>query len=181
MGIGARCNDGKADVTSTRKFPVLPGLLLTLALVGGCSRASSGTPAPDASATAPHGTELPTELVGYNHTSEAIEFSVGEVSGGILMPGTGGGGFTCCVVLPVSWRAGLSVKVEWKNAHQSFSRIVPVPPYDPATVSDFNIHFLRSGEVTVFPLHYGLYHAGYPLTGKEAELVPGKPIVPLYK
>ena len=33
----------------------------------------------------------------------------------------------------------------------------------------------------MFPLHFELYHAGYPLTGKEAESVPGKRIVPLYQ
>ena len=76
---------------------------------------------------------------------------------------------------------GLTVKVEWRNSRESFTRLVPVPAYDVTTVSDFNIHFLRSGEVKVFPLHFELYHAGYPLTGKEAESVPGKRIVPLYQ
>ena len=131
-------------------------------------------------ATGPSAT-VPTELVGYNHTSDEVEFSVDGLSGGILQPGTGGGNFTCCVTLPSPWHAGLTVKVEWRNSHESFTRVVAVPAYDVTTVSDFNIHFLRSGEVKVFPLHFGLYHAGYPLTGKEAELIPGKPIVPLYQ
>ena len=125
-------------------------------------------------------TNIPTELVGYNHTSESLDFSVGEVSGGLLMPGTGGGGFVCCVALPTTWHEGLTVTIEWHNVHQSFKRVVPVPPYDPKTVSDFNVHFLRNGEIKVFPLHYGLYHSNYPLKGEEAELIPGKPIVPLY-
>jgi hypothetical protein len=41
--------------------------------------------------------------------------------------------------------------------------------------------FLRGGEVKVFSLHYGLDHAGYPLNGKEAALVPGKAVVTLYQ
>lgn len=52
-------------------------------------------------------------------------------------------------------------------------REVSVPKYDPKTLSDFNVHFLRSGEIKVFALRFGLRRRDYPLTGPEAELKPG--------
>ncbi len=153
-------------------------ILLGGAVATGCSRTPPNDSELPTKATAKLA-DVPTELVGYNHTGDEVEFSVNGLSGGILQPGTGGGKFICCVPIPAPLHAGMTAKVEWRNSTQSFVRDVPVPQYDPGSVAYFNVHFLRSGEVKVFPLRYGLYHSGYPLTGKEAELVPGKPIVPL--
>jgi hypothetical protein len=153
-------------------------ILLGSTMTTGCSRTQASDSEASMKATAKLA-NVPTELVGYNHTSDEVEFSVDGLSGGILQPGTGGGKFICCLPIPAPWHAGMTVKVEWRNSTQSFMREVSVPQYDPGSVAYFNIHFLRSGEVKVFPLRYGLYHSGYPLTGKEAELIPGKPIVPL--
>jgi hypothetical protein len=132
---------------------------------------------------------LQVAVTGYNHTEKGIgsyTVSRGDGKGGIgievgyLRAGTGGGGFTCCVLLPRVWPQGMTVKVTWdgwvKNAEQTLTRVVPVPKYDVETAGTLNVHFLHSGDVKVFVTKYTLGHRDYPLKGKEAEMKPGVPV-----
>lgn len=128
-----------------------------------------------------HGTSDATvsaELTGYNHTDKTIAaFYVNGEWGGNITPGSGGGSFVCCVHLPNPWHSGYSVTVTWEDHEGKMQmREVPVPEYDPHTLSDFNIHFLRSGQIKVFAVRMGLRNRDYPLTGPESELKPGVPI-----
>lgn len=128
----------------------------------------------------------PLQLTGYNHTNKSIgSFSVTGDGGeggnsGYHAPGSGGGGFTCCVSVPTVWQPGMKIMVTWdgweKDMEKTITRVVPVPKYDAETASRLNVHFLRNGEVKVFISRYGLRNRNYPLKGKEAELKPGVPI-----
>jgi hypothetical protein len=127
--------------------------------------------------TTKEGNTVPAELVGYNHTENSLYFSVNGHGGGVITAGSGGGSFACCVRLPAPWREGFTVTVQWEDHEgKPHRREVPVSRYDPDTLSDFNVHFLRSGEIKVFALRIGLRHPDYPLTGSEAELKPGVPV-----
>ena len=165
---------------------LLVGLLMAMTLAAGCGERKNpmgDLPATPASASPPatppskEGKTVPAELVGYNHTANSLYFSVNGHSGGIITAGSGGGSFACCVRLPVPWREGFAVTVQWEDHEGKLhQREVPVPKYDPATLSDFNVHFLRSGEIKVFALRMGLGHRDYPLTGPESELKSGVPV-----
>ncbi len=134
-----------------------------------------------ASQPAKPGKTVGAELTGYNHTDQYISaFYVNGEWGGNIFAGTGGGKFVCCVQLPVPWYPGLKVKVTWDDHEgKTHSREVAVPQYDPKTLSGFNVHFLRTGEIKVFANRLSLWHPDYPLKGKEAELKPGVPIATL--
>ncbi len=140
-------------------------VLVACVLVAACNDASSAK-------------TVPAELTGYNHTDKTIAaFYVNGEWGGNITPGAGGGSFVCCVELPVPWRPGLTAKITWEDHELKMqAREVAVPEYDPKTLSTFNVHFLRSGEIKVFVNRLGLGHPDYPLKGKEAELKPGVPI-----
>lgn len=117
-------------------------------------------------------------LVGYNHTDKTIAaFYVDGVWGGNITPESGGGSFVCCVDVPITWREGYAVTIGWEDHEGAVhKRQVAVPRYDSRKVSEFNVHFLRSGEIRVFALNIGLRNQDYPLTGPESELRPGVPI-----
>lgn len=140
----------------------------------GMAKASA---AQETQATA-NGKTVSASLVGYNHTDKTIAaFYVNGAWGGNVTPGSGGGSFVCCAQLPDPWREGYTVKVSWEDHEGKMQeRVVPVPKYEPKTLSNFNVHFLRSGQIKVFALRMGLRHRDYPLTGTESELKPGVPI-----
>jgi hypothetical protein len=125
-------------------------------------------------------------LSGYNHTDHGIAwYSVNIPNGasggaGYLGPGMGGGGFTCCVAVPSTWRAGLMVTVSKvimvNKEKKTIERVVEIPKYDIKHASIFSVHFLRNGEVKVFVTGLLLGHRDYPLKGEEAELEKGVPI-----
>ena len=59
---------------------------------------------------------LGTPISGYNHTSAVINyFSVNGAGGPNLGPHQGGGGQSCCGMLPRQWYPGLKVVVEWEK------------------------------------------------------------------
>ncbi|UUY09487.1 DUF3304 domain-containing protein [Pseudomonas sp. J452] len=65
---------------------------------------------------------LAAPVMGYNHTSAAINsFSVNGAGGPNLGPHQGGSGQTCCGVLPAQWRPGLTAVVEWEKDADPYS------------------------------------------------------------
>lgn len=150
-------------------------MVLSVALVlGGCKAEvhSSGSSTAPKTKLSKAGKTVDANLTGYNHTSKTIgAFYVGDVWGGNITPGAGGGSFICCVALPSPWTDGIFVKVTWEDHDgKTHSKDVAVPRYDANTLSALNVHFLRSGEVKVFANRLSLWHPDYPLQGKEAEL-----------
>ena len=142
------------------------------------SGTSASTSASSVVFQASTGKSVPAELVGYNHTDNTIAaFYVNGAWGGNAFPHSGGGKFVCCVDLPDPWPDGYRVTITWEDHEGKTQRQeVSVPKYDPKTLSDFNVHFLRGGEIRVFAVRMGLGHRDYPLKGPEAELKPGVPI-----
>jgi len=163
-----------------RKFFLILATVSTLLL--GCDANTSVSTASEASAPVKQGKTVSAELVGYNHTDKTIgAFYVNGQWGGNITPGSGGGKFVCCVELPEKWVPGYSVLVAWEDHEGRMNkREILVPEYDAKTLSDFNVHFLRSGEIKVFALLMGLRHRDYPLQGAEAELKSGVPIEKVY-
>ena len=77
-------------------------------------------------------TMLGASISGVNHTSAAINhFSVNGGGGPNIGPfGGGPGSQMCCAMLPVQWREGLSVVVEWeKDPNVGASVNWPKPRY----------------------------------------------------
>jgi Protein of unknown function (DUF3304) len=137
--------------------------------------ALQGTASVPAAASAKRGKTISANLTGYNHTDKTIAaFYVDGQWGGNVFPGTGGGKFVCCIALPVPWQEGAKVTVSWEDHElKTHSRDVLVPKYDVGSVSDFNVHFLRSGEIKVFAARGGMRNRDYPFVGPESELKPG--------
>lgn len=158
----------------------LIAIVAALFAVPGCRPNTAGEPSAVLSASVPAKASktVSAEVTGYNHTDKTIgAFYVNGEWGGNITPGAGGGKFVCCIELPNPWQEGYTVTITWEDHEGKMQkREVSVPKYDPKTLSDFNVHFLRSGEIKVFALRFGLRHRDYPLTGPEAELKPGVPI-----
>ena len=72
---------------------------------------------------------LAVPVMGYNHTSAAINrFSVNGAGGPNLGPHQGGSGQSCCGILPAQWYPGLTAVVEWeKDPNPTASRNWPEP------------------------------------------------------
>lgn len=133
-------------------------------------------------------------LTGYNHTEEGISSYSVEVEGGaeggsgFIAPGAGGGGFTCCVSVPVVWRPGIKVtvkkivtRVKKTTAGEKYydietKHVTTLPKYEKKDMGHFDVHFLYNGDVKVFVTMLTLGHRKYPLAGKEAEMKPGVPL-----
>ncbi len=123
----------------------------------------------------------------YNHGTDGIvqydvELSTGAAVGsGFIGPGKGGGAMTCCVMLPAAWSPSLSATVRKiialdNGEKRTVIKTVAIPKYDASLPNHLSVHFLHDGNVKVFVTKYLLGHQNYPLTGKEAELVPGVPL-----
>lgn len=112
------------------------------------------------------------EIVGYNHTDHSIG-SFGVNGYGSIFQGrhSGGGKFTCCVNVPLKYKPGMSVKIDWtdEKGENPQVRTVLVPPYLPKATSTLAVHFLKGGEIKVFVTKYGLGHPDYPLKGEGDE------------
>ena len=124
-------------------------------------------------------------LVGYNHTEHGIGSYIvttsdgAWVEAGYLDPGGGGGSFMGAVSLPKKWKPGITVTITMstiKNGQDiRVERVLPVPRYD-AHANFFVVHFLHDGSYRILVTRVLLGHREYPLSGKEAELEPGKPL-----
>ena len=129
---------------------------------------------------------LSVNVSAYNHTEHGIggylvTLSTGSrVEAGYLDPGSGGGGYTCCLAIPATWQAGMTAKIRMhtiKNGKEiSVEKTVPIPKYVSSDAGNFIVHFLHDGSCKVFVTKYILGHRKYPLSGKEAELEPGVPV-----
>ncbi len=124
-------------------------------------------------------------LVGYNHTEHGIGSYIVTTSdgawleAGYLDTGQGGGGMMGTVSLPRKWKPGITVTITMSTVKNGqdirVEKVVPVPRYD-ADANYFVVHFLHDGRYKVLVTGVLLGHREYPLTGKEAELEPGKPL-----
>jgi Protein of unknown function (DUF3304) len=112
------------------------------------------------------------EVVGYNHTDHDIgDFSVND-AGGAFEEKHHGGKATCCISLPAKYQPGMTVQVSWTDeiGEHPQTRTVVVPPFGPHDTGEFDVHFLRNGQVKVFVTMYMSWHPNYPLKGDEAKM-----------
>ncbi|EIU5454979.1 TPA: DUF3304 domain-containing protein [Pseudomonas aeruginosa] len=131
---------------------------------------------------------LSAPIMGYNHTSAAInEFTVNGAGGPNLGPYQGDGSQVCCGVIPKRWNPNLKVIVEWEkdpnpravikrdkygrldesdylrhaSSYTRHKATVNVPRYD-EKVCLLQVHFLPCDEVAVSTTCYGPNHPKYP-------------------
>ena len=112
------------------------------------------------------------DVVGFNHTDHDIgDFNVND-AGGAYEGKHEGGKATCCISLPAKYRPGMTVQVTWSGLEVGTpqTRTVVVPPYGPHDTGEFDVHFLRNGQVKVFVTMYMSWHPNYPLKGDEAKM-----------
>ena len=112
------------------------------------------------------------DVVGFNHTDHDIgDFNVND-AGGAYEGKHEGGKATCCISLPAKYRPGMTVQVTWSGLEVGTpqTRTVVVPPYGPHDTGEFDVHFLRNGQVKVFVTMLGPLHPDYPLKGDEAKM-----------
>ena len=144
-------------------------------------------------------TMLGASISGVNHTSAAINhFSVNGGGGPNIGPyGGGPGSQMCCAMLPVQWREGLTVVVEWekdpnvgasvnwpplgtdgyrvayKEHASKYTRhraVVEVAPYEKLGVVD--VHFLPCDQVVVSAVAHLPGMPGYPYNFPRRMEVP---------
>jgi hypothetical protein len=113
----------------------------------------------------------------------------------------GGGGSSCCIIMPVKWRPGLKVDVEWevdpnsdastpplgteefkvfmvkhKSNYRRYSAVVDVPEWPEKKSCSLNVHFLtcKRVEVTTSCSTYGQpdYPVKEPRHAKEPAVCP---------
>ncbi|MEG0879681.1 MAG: DUF3304 domain-containing protein [Janthinobacterium sp.] len=125
-------------------------------------------------------------LTAYNHTENGVGSYIvtlddgSSTEAGYLAPGEGGGGKTCCLSIPATWKPGMNATIAMhvlKNGKPiRVEKTVSIPRYDSSDAGRFVVHFLHDGSLKVFATKYLLGHRKYPLSGKEAELEPGVPL-----
>ncbi|WP_128139544.1 DUF3304 domain-containing protein [Janthinobacterium lividum] len=125
-------------------------------------------------------------LTAYNHTENGVGSYIvtlddgSSAEAGYLAPGEGGGGKTCCLSIPATWKPGMNATIAMhilKNGKPiRVEKTVSIPRYNPSDAGRFIVHFLHDGSLKVFVTKYLLGHRKYPLSGKEAELEPGIPL-----
>ncbi|MDU4632023.1 MAG: DUF3304 domain-containing protein, partial [Pseudomonas aeruginosa] len=130
---------------------------------------------------------LSAPVMGYNHTSAAInEFTVNGAGGPNLGPHQGGGGQVCCGVIPKYWVPGLEAIVEWEidpNPKAELKRdrygsldmqdyrrhaknythhkaVVEIPRYE--RPGPIRVHFLPCNQVRVTAAATSPGYPGYP-------------------
>ena len=61
--------------------------------------------------------QMTVQLSAYNHTPDYIhQYYVNDQAGGNSRAYGGGGSFSCCIIYPKTWRAGLVAKVRWTTS-----------------------------------------------------------------
>ena len=123
-------------------------------------------------------------LQAVNHTLHAINwFSVNGYRA------HGGGGSSCCIVMPLKWRPGLKAHIEWevdtdqfayskwpsdpegykaaqlqhKANYQHYSTTVDIPEWPGTKRCGLSVHFLTCNEVKVTSSCWSSYSPNYPI------------------
>ncbi|MBP7566318.1 MAG: DUF3304 domain-containing protein [Burkholderiaceae bacterium] len=125
-------------------------------LLAGCSREAT----------------LGAKITGYNHTTDQslYYYTVNGNMGSSLLPGGGGGKFSCCVEIPQRWKPGIKVKVRWIYADGAalppepppHTAEIELPPYQPGDIGSVQVHFYPDQKIRVLVAKIGLGHPDYP-------------------
>ena len=128
--------------------------------------------------------KIPAPVTGYNYTFEGIQgFSVNDASGQNLPPFGGGGGQSCCIMLPTKWTPDLKATVRWTIGHftkpwgerknlsvleqeaccwtqRTVERTVPIEPY--AIPGVVQVFFLPDDKIRVYSFDAGPQNPDHP-------------------
>ena len=133
---------------------------------------------------------LAAPVMGYNHTSAAINsFSLNGAGGPNIGPHQGGGKQSCCGLLPEEWHPGLTAEVVWEKDADPYSSsewpekrdseawharmreeiktwtqhraVVEIPQYGPEFCA-IQVHFLPCDQVQVDTTCLTPQHPDYP-------------------
>lgn len=122
--------------------------------------------------------KIPVDITGYNHISDwsISGFSINGGGGGNLSPGDGGPSGSCCIEIPLHWRAGLKAKVTWGyDTKQSDPRTPPpsqeaevdIPEYTPENIGPVQVHFYPNHRIKVVVSKYYLGNPKYPMDPED--------------
>ena len=130
------------------------------------------------------------EMVGgniqaINHTASAINWM--SVNG---YRADGGGGRSCCIIMPIKWRPGLKANIEWevdpdpfayskwppfgtdgyrvaqakhKANYQRYSTTVDIPEWAGTESCDLKVHFLACNKIQTTTSCWAPSSPGYPI------------------
>nr|WP_277914425.1 DUF3304 domain-containing protein [Janthinobacterium agaricidamnosum] len=113
---------------------------------------------------------------GYNHSSTLIieGFSVNNGMGMNLYPENGGGGETCCVMIPKQWRPGLKANIEWSyDTRQDDPNPPPPPQKIEIDIPEYKkpgriqVHFYDDYHVKLVISDCSITHPFYPMSEKD--------------
>lgn len=123
-------------------------------------------------------------VTGYNYTFEGVQgFSVNDASGQNLPPFGGGGGQSCCAMLPAKWTPDLKATVHWTIGHftkpwserknlsvleqeaccwtqRTLEKTVSIEPY--AEPGVLQVFFLPNDEIKVYSFDAGPSNPNHP-------------------
>lgn len=113
----------------------------------------------------------------------------------------GGGGRSCCIIMPIKWRPGLKANIEWevdpepfvespplgtnefrefmkkhKSKYQHYSTTVDIPEWLGTESCDLKVHFLTCNEVKVTTSCWAPSSSNYPI--KEPMEMKGSAVCP---
>ena len=121
---------------------------------------------------------VPASVEGYNHMSDwgIASFTVDGAGGPNITPEAGGGKSSCCASIPVRWRPGMKVKVQWSySTTQGGPRppppqeaLVEIPEYS-SRAGSIQAHFYPNHTVKVVVTTYGIEHPRYPMSEEDKQ------------
>ena len=120
---------------------------------------------------------VPASVEGYNHMSDRsiLSFTVDGAGGPNISPRSGGGKSSCCASIPVHWRPGMKVKVEWSYGSGAEGTPPPPPPQEvvveipeySSKAGSIQAHFYPNHKVKVVISNYGIRHPRYPMSDED--------------
>ncbi|MCP1648030.1 hypothetical protein J2T49_002554 [Pseudomonas nitroreducens] len=135
-------------------------------------------------------------IISINHTTKGINWV--EVNG---YRADGGGGHSCCIVMPVKWQPGLKAHIEWEvdpdpyaklpsvtsiefreayakheKNYKRYSKTVDIPEWPGTESCDLQVHFLVCNQVKVTTSCWATSHPDYPI--KEATQIKEPAVCP---
>ena len=116
-------------------------------------------------------------MTAYNHTENGVGSYIvtlddgSSAEAGYLDPSEGGGGKTCCLSIPATWKPGMKANIVMNTIKNGkgirVAKTAFIPRYDSSDAGRFVVHFLHDGSYKVFVTKYLLGHRKYPLSEKR--------------
>jgi hypothetical protein len=119
---------------------------------------------------------MPAGITGYNHMNGRLsiyDFTVNGAMGANVRQG-GGGGESCCVMIPEKWRPGLKVTVAWSYDTNQKDQLPPPPDQQKEVeIPEYKhggkiwVHFYDNHQVKIVVSNCSIEHPFYPMRAKD--------------